>query len=117
MIQAVLQVPGEIEIVVVPPVNEVGGRIGKVVHPLSNVPQRTGRWRLVHDPDLGVIEAERNGMLVVDEARSLSKWPIAAGNTRASQRAECLPGSHQAVDFSATAKAAFLESRLTRRFA
>src|SRR6202042_444773 len=82
-------------------------------HPLSNVPQRTARRRLVHDADLRVIEAERNGVLIVDEQVRLRERRLLqeTGKSLAGQRVPAI-GSHQAVDLHDTDRA---ETRIFSR--
>jgi len=99
VVEAVLQVPGEIQVIVIPPVDEVGGRVGEFEHPLLYVAERTGGRRLVHDPDFWMIDAERNRVLVVDQQRRVPKLRLLqkASKSLAREGVPCV-GSHQAVD-------------------
>jgi hypothetical protein len=94
-------------------VNEVGGGIGEFEHPLFYVPQWRGRDRFVHDPDPRMIEAERNGVLVVDQQGRLRERRLLqeTGKSLAGNRVPGI-GSHQAVDLHRTDRAGLLEGRL-----
>ena len=92
--------PRQVQVVVIPVMDELCGRIGQLQHPLFDLPETDVVSHLVDDADARMLETERYGVLVVDEERGVAQSGLLqeAGKGFACERVTTIC-AHQTVDF------------------
>ena len=65
--QAVVEMPRKVKIIIIPPVNEFGRRIGEVKHAPANVAKGARGRGLVNNSNARMSEMERHRMLIVNQ--------------------------------------------------
>jgi hypothetical protein len=75
---------GQILVVIIPPVDELGFWICKLMHPMADVAERSSGRGLVYNANARVIDMQRYRMLVVDKQCRLGQCGLLQEASRAS---------------------------------
>jgi hypothetical protein len=98
VIEAIAQVPGQIEIIIIPPVNEFRRGIGKLNHSSSDVAEGTCGRCLIDNPHARMVEMKCNWVLIVDQQRSVREGGLLQKTSQClADELMASAGSHEAI--------------------